>query len=307
MVMDAAPDRGRNVTRWVGGLTAAFVCFVGAWTAEAHDFWLEPEIVPAVRGEDLALHLRMGDQFKTEEERPLQKDRVARFDLFSDRAKRRDLLAAGQEGQVPAAKIRPETGASLAVMDRTPRPIAMERDKFNHYLENEGQEAIVALRTRFGQTDQGGKEVYTRYLKALIQERDLTGSIPSTLYKRRVGQRLEILLENDPGRMRPDKALTVKVLFEGKPLAGAKVFAYRRDDGDQGASEALTEVTSAQGLAEFKLDQTGVWLVRLVHFRVPAERKPESTAPWESFWASYSFAVREVPVAMPPVSTPKDG
>ena len=186
----------------------------------------------AGKGEEWVLHLRMGEQLKTEEERPLQKDRIARFDLFSDQARKRDLLAAGQEGQMPGGKkLRPGTGVALAVMDRMPRPITMERDKFNKYLEDEGQEAVIALRARLGQSDQGGKEVYSRYLKALIQDRDVAGSIPSTLYKRRVGQRLEILLENDPGRMKADKMLTVKVLFEGKPLAGAKVFACRREAG----------------------------------------------------------------------------
>ena len=72
-------------------------------------------------------------------------------------------------------------------------------------------------------------------------------------------------------------------------------------------SAALTETTSALGLAEFKLDQAGLWLVRLVHVRVPAERKSEPTVPWESFWASYCFTMREAPAATTPVVTPKDG
>lgn len=305
--MDASPGKSRIEVKSWGWLLVAFLCLAGVTVARAHDFWLEPETVPAANGEEVLLHLRMGERFKTEDERSLQKDRIARFDLLSDRLKRRDLLFARKDGETPVAKWRVESGASLAVMDRTPRPIEMERDKFNHYLEEEGQEAAVALRARLGQTEQGGKEVYTRYLKALVQERDPALSLPSTLYKRRVGQRLEILLENDPGRMQPDKQLTVKVLFEGKPLAGAKVFAYRREAGELGTASALTAVTSAQGLADFKLDQTGVWLVRLVHFRVPAERRPESSASWESFWASYSFAVREAPAATVPVLTPKDG
>ena len=308
MHMDAAPDSSGSGKKWVGWLALVLLGLAGARTARAHDLWLEPELLPSAagKGEETVLHLRLGDQFKTGEERPLQKDHVARFDLFSDRAKRRDLLAAGQEGQQPAAKLRPDTGELLAVMDRTPRPITMEHDKFNRYLEEEGQEAIIALRARLGQTEQSGKEVYTRYLKALVEEHDPMGSMPSTLYKRRVGQRLEILLENDPGRLKPDKMLTVKVWFEGKPLAGAKVFAYRREASEQGADHTLTATTSALGLADFKLDQTGVWLVRLVHFRVPVERRPESTAAWESCWAAYSFAVRETPPAAVPVVTPKE-
>ena len=70
---------------------------------------------------------------------------------------------------------------------------------------------------------------------------------------------------------------------------------------------ALTAVSSAEGLAEFKLDQPGSWLVRMVHIRVPAERKPESSAPWESFWAAYSFTMREAPAVVMPVVSPKDG
>ena len=128
--MEAAPARRRHTRKSVGWLAVALVCVAGPLTAGAHDFWLEPETVAVGKGEELVLHLRMGDQFKTEEERPLQKDRVARFDLFSDRTRRRDLLAAGQEGQMPAARLRPETGEALAVMDRTPRPITMEHDKF---------------------------------------------------------------------------------------------------------------------------------------------------------------------------------
>ena len=307
MHMDAATDQGGGARiKWLGWLAVALVCVLGTTAAVAHDLWLEAETLPDPKGDDLLIHLRLGDQFKTEEERPLQKDHVTRFDLFSDRVRRRDLLATGQEGQEPAAKLRREPGASLAVMDRTPRPITMEHDKFDRYLQDEAQEAVLASRARLGQSEQPGKEVYTRYLKALVQDHDPAGSIPSTIYKRRVGQRLEILLENDPGRMRPDESLTVKVLFEGKPLAGAKVFAYRRSTTGQDPA-SLAEVTSAQGLAEFRLDQPGLWLVRMVHFRVPPERKPDASAPWESFWATYCFTVREAPAVAVPVVTPKDG
>ena len=104
----------------------------------------------------------------------------------------------------------------------------MPPDKFNRYLADEGLDAITAQRARLGQTDQPGRETYSRYLKTLIQERDLTAATPSTLYKRRMGQRLEILLETDPGRMKPGGPLVVKVLFDGKPLPGARVFAYHR-------------------------------------------------------------------------------
>ena len=263
--------------------------------ASAHDYWLEPAALQSTKGEELVLHLQMGDRLKTEEEHPLQKDRLVRFDLYSDRAARRDLLAAGQENQVPAAKARLESGSALVVMDRKPRPITMEPEKFNQYLEEEGLDSIIAQRARLGQTGTPGRENYTRYLKALIQESNPTAATANTLYKRRVGQRLEILLENDPGQLGVTGGkLTVKLIFEGNPLAGAKVFACCRTAEDQ-SPHVLNATTSAKGLAEFKLDQPGLWLVRTVYMRAANGGNPKTDAPWESFWANYTFAARFSP------------
>ena len=306
-------NRGRTSDGWprrLGRWWWLGVWLAGAMRLSAHDLWLEPNVPLAARGDELMLHLQFGDGFKSEEERPLQKDHVLRFDLFSDRAQRRNLLMSGQDEQLPAAKVRLESGASLAVMDRGARPITMPPDKFTRYLTDEGQDAVIAQRAKLGQTDQPGRETYSRYLKTLIQERDLTTATPSTLYKRRTGQRLEILLETDPGRMKPGAPLVIKVLFEDKPLSGARVFAYHRT-GNESPSDALTATTSVRGLAEFKVDRPGLWLVRLVHVQ-PAAARSQPTQPlvWESFWAAYVFAVRELspPVALPtPKETEHDG
>ena len=294
-----------GMQRWLGRLALFGALAGGSGFAQAHDLWLEPNAPLAARGDELVIHLREGDAFKNDEERSLQKDHVERFDLFSDRARRRDLLAAGKDEQTPVAHARLESGAGLAVMDRGPRPITMPSDKFNHYLTDEGLEAITAGRARLGQSDQPGVEVYSRFLKTLIQERDLNAATPSTLYKRRVGQRLEILLETDPGRMQPDGTLVVKVIFDGKPLTGARVFAYRRAGNDV-PTAAMTANTSARGLAEFKVDQPGLWLVRLVHMRAVADKRTDASAQWESFWAAYTFAVRIAP-PVASVPSPKDG
>ena len=291
--------------RWVGWLM-----WLGAWIAageraRAHDLWLEPSAALVSRGDELVLHLQFGDAFKSEDERPLQKDHISRFDLFSDRARRRNLLLDEPDDQTPVAKVRLESGAGLVVMDRPARPITMPADKFNRYLADEGLDAITALRARLGQTDQPGRETYSRYLKVLLQERDLTAATPSTLYKRRTGQRLEVLLETDPGRMKPGGMLSVKVLFDDKPLPDARVFAYHRS-GSDAASDAVTAVTSARGLAEFKVDQPGLWLIRTVHMQAAAASAHNASAQpgWESFWAAYVFAVREAPPAPPVTAVP---
>ena len=292
--------------------TALSVCLAMGWMARdasAHDYWLEPSRSPSAKSEELIFRLQIGDRLRAEEERPLQKDRIIRFDLYGDRTARRDLLAAGQDNQLPAAKIRLEGGSALIVMDRKPRPIMMEPDRFNQYLAEEGLEAIITQRARLGQTDAPGRESYTRFLKTLVQEGNPTTATANTLYKRRVGQRLEILLENDPGQLSSAGGdLTVKVLFEGEPLAGAKVFACHRAADDQ-TPHVVTAMTSARGLATFKLDQPGLWLVRTVTMRA-TNTGTKVDAAWESFWATYTFTVRSSPgvaaaPATPPVVPPR--
>ncbi len=290
--------------------TWAGAVFVAAWmaatTGRGHDLWLEVD-APASgspKTEERALHLRLGEGFVPEEEKALAKDIVSRFDVYADRVGRRDLLASGQEGQMPVAKLRAEPGACLVVMDRKERQITLDHDKFNRYLAAEGLDAVTAQRTRLGQTEAEGHENYSRYLKALVPGSDPASSLPDTLYKRRVGQRLEILFQNDPTRLPASRRLTVKVLFEGKPLGGAKVFVYRHEAvagtpaaGAAGAAGAtLSVVTNAQGLADFKLEQNGLWLVRLVHMRAGAERRTNPNGAWESFWGAYSFVARDAAV-----------
>src|SRR5262249_49305503 len=111
-----------------------------------------------------------------------------------------------------------------------------------------------------GETQKEGRERYSRCLKLLLHAGDKTDDT----CKRVLGQTLEIVPRANPGDLKPGDKLLVLVLFEGKPLAGIKVFAYSRTDGKV---ETQTAVTSKEGSAAFRLDRTGPWLVRCVHMR----------------------------------------
>ena len=311
------------------GWMAAVALVAGSGSrAAGKDFWLEADPPVAVaapaagKGTERALHLRTGDGFKADEERPLQKDRTGRFDLYADQARRRDLLATGQEGQLPVDKLPPEPSACLVVMDRRDAPSTVEADKFNRFLADEGLDAVLSQRTRLGQGGAEAHEQVSWFLKTLVPGQDSLNMLPNTFYKRRVEQRLELLLQNNPGRLPTNHRLAVKVLFEAKPLAGVKVSVYRHEiaggtpgggagpvaPGVAAPASALTAVTSAQGLAEFKLEPNAEWLVRLVHVRPGADRKAGPGGAWEVFAAAYTFVTRDAPAAMPtPAIKPPTG
>src|SRR5207244_1981178 len=118
-----------------------------------------------------------------------------------------------------------------------------------------------------------GRERYSRYLKCLIH----CGGKSDETWKKPFGHRLEIVPLSDPGKVKPGETLGVRLLFEGKALAGVALFALHRE-GQKVLKQKLT--TDTEGQARIKLSHSGPWLIRLVHMRRggdPAE------ADWDSF------------------------
>jgi uncharacterized GH25 family protein len=248
--------------------------------ALAHDYWLEPETYSAAPGDTVTVRLHVGEDFTSQEERPFQKKMTAKSQLHS--AKQVQDLA-GEDGKTPLAKVKlPAAGGHLVALERGVATITLDADKFNKYLEEEGQDAVLEQRRKAGEDKSPGRERYTRYLKALVQ----AGDAHDDVFKMVLGQRLEIVPQAGPATLEAGGVLPVRVLFEGKPLAGAKVSAHHRT---RDKVVTLTATTSKEGLAEFKLEQAGPWLVRLVHVR-RCEKCDD--ADWESFWAAYTFALR---------------
>ena len=139
-------------------------------------------------------------------------------------------------------------------------------------------DAIVAERARRGETAKPGREIYSRAIKSLLA---VTGSEAGDV-TRPLGLTLEIVPEVDPYRLPSPKSITVRILHEGKPLAGALVHAFPKADPKAG-SQTRTE---ADGRMSFAVDRPGPWLVKTVHM-IRAEGDPR--ADWESLWASLVF------------------
>ncbi len=107
-----------------------------------------------------------------------------------------------------------------------------------------------------------------------------------------VGQRLEILLLQNPYLLDPGDDIEVQVLFDGEPLHDKLVKAFHKTG--RGVVTKSKARTNQDGIARFRLDEAGPWLIRLVHMLPCAELADldcEEDAYWESHWASYSFAL----------------
>ena len=103
---------------------------------------------------------------------------------------------------------------------------------------------------------------------------------------------LEFLPETDPSAARASGALSMRLLFRGRPLANAHVHAgvaYEGAPKDSAkAPKDLALVTDADGRIIVPLAHGGLWNVRTLH-AAPAEAGTSAT--WDVHFATLTFRV----------------
>lgn len=241
--------------------------------APAHDYWIE-STVKAIDGKQrLQSRLYLGDGLKVEEEQPYKPARASDFRLYLDQGEV-DLRPAAPAIRTPMLD-RPFTGkAALLRLDRTPAFLDSDPTEFRHNLEHEGQLAGFP----FPLPKRAVRERYTRYLKSLVG----TGI---GLHARTTGQRLELTLLDNPIAAPMGSTIRVQARLDGKTMGRAALVAYRRDASGRITSQQIR--TDANGETRFRLNGSGLWLVRMMHLRPCRQECAE--VQWESFWAGYSF------------------
>jgi len=255
----------------------ALAAALAAAPLRAHDLWIEPSTFHPREGETVAVGLRVGQNFIG--------DPVPRFsraiEQFVVRQGGSDQPISGLENTDPAGWLRADgAGTAMIVYRSEPSFIELAADKFEDYLRLEGLDRIIDMRTERGERAKPGREYFSRYAKAL-----LAGERTSPAVTQPLGLTYEIVPDVDPtAGAAPFRG---RVLYGGKPLAGALVVALWHDD----PSLRLTARSDAQGGFTFTLPRAGVWLVKSVHM---VRDWFFSRADWDSLWASLTF---EVPAA----------
>jgi uncharacterized GH25 family protein len=248
--------------------------------ALAHDFWLEPSdgFRPAA-GDIISLRMFVGEAFRPEQELPPVSERITRLEVVSSSGKF-DITPEGRRDILPAIALS-DPGTFAIAMEREPSFITLDAEKFNSYLEEEGHHAIVSARLKDGSYGKPGRERYTRHLKMILSIGESTEA-----WSHQFGTKLEIVPLADPAGLRPGSRLPLRVLFEGKPLAGARVGVVSRQDGTISREKMVR--TDRSGNASVTVDSGGDFLVRTTWMRPCAKC---NDADYESFWSAMTFAV----------------
>ena len=254
--------------------------------AGAHEFWLSPSRYRLAAGDTLAVGAEVGTGFRGEA-KPYAATRV--HVLVAAGARRVDLAQLGMNGDLVFARwIAPDAGGQLVGYESDFASIQLPPSDFDAYLKLEGLDAPLAARAALGNRAGPGRERYARCPKTWIAGTDAKRA------EAVIGLPLEVVALGDPLAPGP---LAVKVLWRGKPLAGALVGAWRQPLGErfapraEAARDSVAPVarvrTGGDGTARLPVAGDGEWMIATVHMVPSADR---DAADWESWWASYTFA-----------------
>ena len=279
------------MSRWHPGVSTLLAVLAGlvATPAGAHEYWLTPSRYHAARGETVTLSAFVGTGFRGEP-RPYAATRSVRFGLTATRTA--DLSHAAVNGEMTWAGFEmPDGQGALISYQSNFATIDLPAAEFDRYLRLEGLTGPLAARARLGAEAGPGRERYARCPKTWIAGSPGGGA---ARVQKPAGLPIEIVPLADPGSATP---LAVRVLWRGRPLAGALVRAWTTPLGANGTpvdgavrdsvGPVAQVVTDARGEARLTLTAAGEWMIGAVHMVPCAERRE---ADWESWWASLTFA-----------------
>jgi len=262
------------------GIAAVVAC---AGAASAHDFWIEPSSFEPAPRAMVAFRLAVGRQWQGEVF-PRSAQRIVRFTVSGPDGER---SVPGAEGSDPAgAIVAGGPGIYVAAYQSNNSELALAPERFAEYLRLEGLEWVLGERRRRGEEGQESREVFARCVKSLLRVPGGDGRLEG--FDRALGLPLELVPERDPYALAPGESLPLRLLYRGRPLAGALIVASPRAQPEN----EVRARSDGQGRVALAIPASGAWLVKSVHMvRLEGTDARWQHAEWQSWWASLTFVL----------------
>ena len=268
--------------RWARGFV--FLTLVAPVAAAGHDLWVMAGQYHLVPFETTRVFINSGDHFP-ESLSLLGQHRVTALTLYGP-AGAAPISEFRVEGKSLSFEISPTTaGSHIVALSTRSRRVRLKAEEFNDYLDDNGLVSILATREELGESEEPALERYAKWAKALIDVGELEADEEEPAWSKPVGHTIEIVPDENPNEVAAGGSFGLRVLYEGKPLAGATVAGGKAG----GAAGEILTTTDDVGHASVTILSTGRWYLRAIHM-TGDEDDPEVR--WESFWCTLTFEVR---------------
>jgi len=250
----------------------------------AHDFWLQPSEYWISPDALTSMTLQVGHgPFR--QRSPIPARRITRFQAIAPKGEVLDLreqLRLGQAAEDGDFRLK-SPGAHVLVLQTDDRAQAhLPSIRFNDYLRVEGLTPALEQRARQHRMDADGSERYSRCAKSIVQVGP-PGAGSQGQVNKPVGLPLEIVPEANPYGVPRSATLPVRVIYAGRPLAGALV---KLTNLKYDASPFEVHLTDHDGRASFTMPNSGTWLLNVIWTKA-LPRSAETD--FETVFSSLSF------------------
>lgn len=194
-----------------------------SFLVRAHEFWMEANRFYFRAGEEARIQFRIGDDFIGEEWK-VKGDRVVRMEHHSAQQVKNIKSPPGGNTEDPFQIPLVSEGAHVIAMETNTAFIKLDGIKFTEYLEEDGLDEVLNQRRKEGISGDSASEFYSRHAKLILQ----AGSRTDDTYKKVFHLPIEIIPEQNPSLQKKGDRIGFKILFQGKPLFGAKVKVWNR-------------------------------------------------------------------------------
>ena len=225
----------------------------------AHDFWLQPQRFWTSLGAPVPMTFLVGHG-AARQRSSVAKDRFSVFRAVGPRGvvDRKPELTIGQAADIAPAFTQP--GTYVVAFSTTNVASDLPALRFNDYASAEGLTLVLRQRAASNSTTSPGRELYSRRGKALIQVGPV-GRMPQPYVTSPIGLGLEIIPLINPYALGNSRTLPVRVLYQGRPLAGAMV---KLNNLAADAQPVETHLTDSTGQATFAARRSGDWQLNVV-------------------------------------------
>ncbi len=255
-----------------------FVLFVAAF-AEASEFWLQPMKFVYKVGDTIEAQSVWGKNF-IDERLPLRNDQVVKLEHYVAGRMEDMKPLLKQEASRQVSFVAKDPGTHLLVMQSAGIVRTLAADTFNTYLKDSGLDEALFAREKNGSLNKPGKESYTLCTKLYLS----AGAEPTGSCKKIAGLPLEIIPGKNPSLLKPGETLHCKIVWQGKPLFGARVKVWSRKDNRTLLQNIYTE---KNGTIATPISSEGAWMVSVMH--TSPGKTPQ--ADWQTYWSSMVFGV----------------
>ena len=273
-------------------LILALIVSIGVvGSLSAHDFWLVPNAFAVARGGTIEVLGQTSSKFPTTES-AVATDRVADARIIGAEGEERisDLSIAGKSLRLRARPTAPGQYAVAATLHW--RSMRESAESFRRYLSLEGAPAALERIDREGLL-KGRDSVtrrYAKYAKTLLQ----VGEGGGRAFSRVAGHPLEFVPGSDPSVLRAGETLRVQLLFQGRPIANARVhagavhWATPMPDPPHEVAKDIELVSDSAGWLRVPISASGLWNIRTIQIM---QSPAGAGADWDAHWATLVFFV----------------